>query len=140
MSSNTLVLFNSEYGNAAIVSLMPGFTIDHVRERVPGVDLFEFTLDQLPMADQDFEVAWKVDPSGPRVVIDMDLAKNFTKARLRFQRKPLLEALDVAFQRAQETNAPTAEIVAEKQRLRDITTLVDACTTTAELRAIKVSQ
>lgn len=72
------------------------------------------------------------------IVIDFDKAKEVTKARLRAERAPLMAALDVAFQRALETGADTSAIVAEKQRLRDITNLADAATTLDELRAIKV--
>ena len=42
----------------------------------------------------------------------------------------------MAFQRALESGSDTAAIVAEKQRLRDITSLVDSCTTTDELKAL----
>lgn len=70
------------------------------------------------------------------IVIDLEKAKSITKDRLRAERAPLLAALDVAFQRALETGADTSAIVAEKQRLRDITNLVDACTTTDELKAL----
>jgi hypothetical protein len=65
-------------------------------------------------------------------------AKEITKARLRNERTPLLAAQDVAFQRAQEAGSDTTAIVAEKQRLRDITALADAQTTLEGLRAIKV--
>jgi hypothetical protein len=71
------------------------------------------------------------------IVVNMDKAKALTKDRLRAERQPLLAAQDVLFQRALEANADTSAIVAEKQRLRDITSLADACTTTAELRALK---
>lgn len=71
------------------------------------------------------------------ITIDFDKAKEVTKARLRAERAPLLAAQDVAFQRALEAGADTAAIVAEKQRLRDITNLVDSCTTLEELRALK---
>jgi hypothetical protein len=54
------------------------------------------------------------------------------------ERKPLLENQDVAFMRATESGVDTAEIVIEKQRLRDITTLADGATTLDELKAIKV--
>jgi hypothetical protein len=54
------------------------------------------------------------------------------------ERKPLLEDQDVAFMRATESGVDTAEIVIEKQRLRDITTLADGATTLDELKAIKV--
>jgi outer membrane biosynthesis protein TonB len=70
------------------------------------------------------------------ISIDIDKAKALTKDRLRAERAPLLAAQDVAFQRALESGSDTAAIVAEKQRLRDVTSQVDACTTTDELRAL----
>ena len=69
------------------------------------------------------------------ITINLDKAKDITKDRLRADRKPLLEAEDVKFMKAQETGADTTAIVAEKQRLRDITKDVDSCTTTDELKA-----
>jgi len=72
------------------------------------------------------------------IIINMDKAKEITKARLRVEREPLLVAQDVAFQRALEARADTSAIVAEKQRLRDITKLADAATTPDELKEIKV--
>jgi hypothetical protein len=70
------------------------------------------------------------------ITVDIDKAKAITKDRLRAERAPLLAAQDVAFQRALESGSDTAAIVAEKQRLRDITNLVDTCTTTDELRSL----
>lgn len=70
------------------------------------------------------------------IVVNIDKAKIITKDRLRSERTPLLQAQDVAFQRALETGADTAAIVAEKQRLRDITALADEATTLDELKAI----
>ena len=72
------------------------------------------------------------------IIVDIDKAKDITKDRLRAERKPLLETQDVAFQRALESNADTTSIVAEKQRLRDITTLVDTANTVEELKALEV--
>jgi hypothetical protein len=68
------------------------------------------------------------------IIIDINKAKDITKDRLRIERKSLLEAQDVAFQRALESNADTSAIVAEKQRLRDITNQVDTMTTVEELK------
>ena len=68
------------------------------------------------------------------IVTDIAKAKIITKEKLRVDRKPLLEAEDVKFQRALETGADTTDIVAEKQRLRDITNDVDAMTTEAQLK------
>jgi len=70
------------------------------------------------------------------ITINLDKAKTITKERLRAERTPLLQAQDVAFQRALESNANTTAIVAEKQRLRDVTQLADAATTLDELKAI----
>ena len=69
------------------------------------------------------------------IITDIEKAKIITKEKLRVDRKPLLEAEDVKFQRALETGADTTDIVAEKQRLRDITNDVDAMTTEAQLRS-----
>jgi hypothetical protein len=70
------------------------------------------------------------------IVINVDKAKAITKDRLRAERTPLLQAQDVAFQRAMEEGADTSAIVAEKQRLRDITQVVDTATTLEELKGI----
>jgi hypothetical protein len=70
------------------------------------------------------------------ISIDFDKAKAITKDRLRAERTPLLAAQDVAFQRALESGGDTAAVVAEKQRLRDITSQVDTCTTLDELRVL----
>ena len=72
------------------------------------------------------------------VNINIDKAKDITKDRLRTERKPLLEAQDVAFQRALEDGADTTTIVAEKQRLRDITNQVDTMTTVDELKTASI--
>ena len=69
------------------------------------------------------------------ITVDIEKAKEIVKEKLRLDRKPLLEAQDVLFQRALETGTDTADIVAEKQRLRDITEDVDAMTTEAQLKA-----
>lgn len=70
------------------------------------------------------------------IIIDIDKAKDITKDRLRQERKPLLEAQDIAFQRALESSADTTAIVAEKQRLRDITNQVDTMTTVEQLKTV----
>jgi hypothetical protein len=69
------------------------------------------------------------------ITVNFEKAKEITKKRLRAERTPLLQAQDVAFQRAIEEGANTAAIVAEKQRLRDITNFT--ATTLDELKALK---
>ena len=69
------------------------------------------------------------------ITINFDKAVEITKDRLRAERTALLQAQDVAFQRALESGADTTAIVAEKQRLRDITNFT--VTTLDELKALK---
>jgi hypothetical protein len=68
------------------------------------------------------------------ITVNITKAKDITKNRLRAERKPLLEALDVEFIKAQEQGADTSAIVTEKQRLRDITNIVDTMSTVEELK------
>lgn len=72
------------------------------------------------------------------IKIDFTKAQSITKDRLREERKPLLEKLDV--QVMQNISNPTklAEIEAQKQVLRDITALADSAQTLDELKAINV--
>ena len=70
------------------------------------------------------------------VTVSLAKAKNITKDRLRVDRKPLLEAQDVLFAKAQETSADTSAIITEKNRLRDITgDYVNNMDTLAKLKA-----
>jgi hypothetical protein len=69
------------------------------------------------------------------ISVDITKAKVITKDRLRVDRKPLLEAQDILFMKAQEAGSDTSAIVTEKQRLRDITNAVDSMTTTNQLKA-----
>jgi len=72
------------------------------------------------------------------ITIDITKAKVITKDRLRADRKPLLEAQDILFMKAQEAGSDTSAIVTEKQRLRDITKQVDSMTTVDELKGASV--
>ena len=72
------------------------------------------------------------------ITINLTRAKEIKKESLRQQRKPLLEAQDILYMRAQEAGSDTTAIVAEKQRLRDITMLVDTVTSVEDLKAINI--
>ena len=71
------------------------------------------------------------------ITINFLKAQELTRNRLRQERAPLLTALDVQYQRAQEDGRDTTIIISEKQRLRDVTKLADAATTLDELKALK---
>jgi hypothetical protein len=72
------------------------------------------------------------------ITINFDKAKDITKDRLRQERASLLVAQDVLYMRATEQGQDTTAIVAEKQRLRDLTKLADAATTLDQLKQIEV--
>jgi hypothetical protein len=89
--------------------------------------------DSLPWDDYDFFNSWELNAQ-KNVIINFTKAKEETRNRLRIEREPLLQAQDVLFQRALENSTDTTAIVAEKNRLRDITNLVDETTTLDQLR------
>jgi hypothetical protein len=104
-------------------------------EEVQAKDCPQGTIvDDSTLPSRDFRNAWELVDGA--VAVNFAKAQDLTKARLRAEREPLLEAQDVAFQRALETGADTSAIVAEKQRLRDVTGLVDTATTLDELLAL----
>ena len=70
------------------------------------------------------------------ITINFIKAQEITKERLRAERTPLMLVQDVAYSRATETGADTTAIVAEKNRLRDITKLADTVATLEELKGL----
>lgn len=77
------------------------------------------------------------DAANGAVVVDMTRARETTRERLRSERAPLLAALDVQFMRNLELGTDNGAVVAEKNRLRDITKLPDGCATVEELRGVR---
>lgn len=88
--------------------------------------------------DRTFRAAWML--SGMTVEIDMAKARDIHRDRLRVARAPLLAALDIEYQRADEADdaSAKAEIVARKQVLRDITGVeqIELAKTPADLVAV----
>jgi hypothetical protein len=69
------------------------------------------------------------------IIIDISKAKDITKDRLRQERKPQLEALDIQMLRNFSNQELLAQIETKKQALRDATNQVNAMTTIDELKA-----
>ena len=59
------------------------------------------------------------------IKINQEKAIEITKDKIRAIREPMFTKLDVEFQMALEKGTDTSEIVAEKQRLRDLTDLAN---------------
>lgn len=131
-----VIIFTNDNGGVSVCTPTGELDINAVKVKDTPSHSIIVQDSELPQADNDFFNAWEL--ANGVVTVNIDKAKEITKARLRTQREPLLAAQDVLFQRALESGADTTAIVAEKQRLRDVTTLVDGCTTTAELRALSV--
>ena len=72
------------------------------------------------------------------IKIDIPKAQEITKDRLRVERTPLLQALDIEIMKNLSDATKLAEIEAEKQRLRDITKVVDTLYTVEELKAVSL--
>jgi hypothetical protein len=132
-----VIIFTNDNGGVSVCVPTGELDINTVKAKdTPSHSIIVDTSD-LPQADNDFFNAWEL--ADGVVTVNIDKAKEITKARLRAEREPLLAAQDVLYMRATEAGTDTTAIVAEKNRLRDITTLVDTCTTPAELRALNTS-
>lgn len=143
------VLIKNSDGTIGILSPAEncGLTIEQIIEKdVPkvlvGMDGFgnatyeqlsyEIVDDSAIPADRTFRNAWKHD-----LTVDITKAQEITKERLRKERQPLLEKLDVEVMKNIADPVKLDEIEAQKQVLRDITKVVDGLTAVEELKAVK---
>lgn len=71
------------------------------------------------------------------ISVDMTKARDIHRGKIRKARESLMAAKDVEFQRALETSADTAAIVAAKQALRDApaAAAIESASTPDELKA-----
>jgi hypothetical protein len=70
------------------------------------------------------------------ITIDITKAKEVWKNKIRNARKSALEKLDIEFIKAQEQGNDTTSIVATKQILRDLPSLVDTATSIEEIKEV----
>jgi|LakMenE01Jun11ns_1017448.scaffolds.fasta_scaffold9670817_2 hypothetical protein len=132
-----LYIFTNENGNVTVTTPAPQALETMTHEEIMAKDCPSHAImvdyDSLPWDDYDFFNSWELNAQ-KNVIINFTKAKEETRNRLRIEREPLLQAQDVLFQRALENSTDTTAIVAEKNRLRDITNLVDETTTLDQLR------
>ena len=129
------IIFTNSNGGVSVCIPTGEISIEAVQAKDTPVGSLIVNTYDLP-TDNDFFDAWEL--ADGVVTVSLAKAKEITKKRLRSEREPLLAAQDIAFQRALESGADTTIIVSEKQRLRDITTLVDVATTLEQLKLLKV--
>jgi hypothetical protein len=130
-----VIIYSQDNGRLAVCTPTGELPIEKVQAKDTPSDSVIVDSSSLPNEHSEFFNAWELN--GSTVTVNLTKAKEITKDRLRAERTPLLQVQDIAFQRALESNADTAAIVAEKQRLRDITTLADQATTLEQLKELK---
>jgi hypothetical protein len=130
-----VIIFTNDRGGVSVCIPTGELPIEEVQAKDTPEGSIIVNREDLPESDNDFFDAWELVDG--KVLINISKAREITKNRLRAEREPLLQIQDVTFQRALETGADTLAIVAEKQRLRDLPTLADACKSLDELRVLK---
>jgi hypothetical protein len=132
-----LIIFSNSNGGVSTCIPTGEISIEAVLEKDCPAGAIIVESSALPTAN-DFYDAWEL--ADGVVTVNKSKAVEITKKRLRAERTPLLAAQDVLFQRALETNADTTAIVAEKQRLRDVTDLATTSLTLEQLRALTAAE
>lgn len=136
------VLIKNQDGSVGIMHpiLDCGLTLEQIIAKdVPKGVPYEIVDDSAIPSDRSFRDAWKHD-----LTVDIPKAQEITKDRLRVERAPLLNDLDimqlkeVAKQATmpEPNNTRLIEIESQKQILRDCTKKVDLCKTVEELKAV----
>jgi hypothetical protein len=132
-----VIIFQNEQGGVSVCIPTGELSIEQVLTKDCPAGAMIVDSDTLPNEHNDFFNAWELN--GTTVTVNLTKAKAITKDRLRMERAPLLVAQDVLYMRATEANQDTTAIVAEKQRLRDITQLADQATTLEQLKELGVA-
>lgn len=119
---NQRIIYQNAEGGVSIIIPTGEIPIeDVIAKDVPaGVEYSVVDEADIP-SDRYFRKAWKISATG--IEIDIESAKDIQRDKWREARAPKLAALDLAFMRALEAgdSERQAEIVAEKQALRDVT-------------------
>ena len=115
MPNTVAVGTGPRFPTPAVMYLVDGNLLEQAQRAF--TEFIVTTEDTLPPLE--LQAAWELLDGN--ILLNRDAAHNIVRARLRNERKPLLDALDVRYMRATEAGEDTREIVLEKQVLRDIT-------------------
>lgn len=118
----TKIIYSNSDGTVSIIT--PTGDVELAKKDVPSGTAYEVVEDNTLPTDRTFRNAWIGNNIGiatatTTVTEDISKARDIHKANIRNARTPKLAALDIEFQKAQETSASTAEIVDQKRLLRD---------------------
>lgn len=131
-----VIIFANQNGGVSVCVPTGELPIEQVQTK--DTPKGSIIVDSNSLPDNDFFEAWELN--GTTVSVNKSKAIELTKKRLRIERAPLLAKQDVLFQRALESNLDTTAIVAEKQRLRDVTKLADEAKTLDELKTLSLGE
>ena len=109
--------------------------LDRAMKDIPEGAEYKIIEDSELPKDRVFRNAWNYD-----LKEDIPKSKEIWKEKLRADRKPILEKLDIDFMRAmEEDDEPLMlDITKAKQILRDITLLVDKASTITGIKKVSV--
>jgi hypothetical protein len=131
-----VIIYTNETGNVSVCSPTGELTIEEVLAKDCPAGAIIVDDSTLPEEYNEFFNAWVLNDAV--VSVDFTKAQEITKDRLRTERTPLLQALDVAQLRNLADPVVLADIEAKKQVLRDATQQVDSLTTLDELKAVQL--
>lgn len=122
--SQRRIIYQHGDGIAILIPAV-GVSLDEVMFHIPqGSDPVVIDVADIP-SDRTFRAAWKrgFGDQKQRVDVDMPKARNVWRDVIRMRRKPLLEALDIEYQKADENGSASekAKIAAKRKKLRDAT-------------------
>ncbi len=128
-------------GSVSIMTLIEGINVEDEiakwsEEDRNSIDSYEKLEGDVP-EDRTFRQAWTHDLS-----VDMCKAKEIWRNKLRIDRMPLLNQLDVEFMRKLEKGEDVSKVTEKKQYLRDITKLpeIEEASTSEELKQITIKE
>jgi hypothetical protein len=136
------ILYKQEDNTIALVSPNPEIAIETVLADLPSNQPMIMVEDaQLPSNNDlsEFFDALTVNFSNSKIGFDIKIARELTKKRLRIKRQPLFQLVDLSIRDAMLENDldKLNQAIAERDRLRDITKLVDAADDLSALRSIQ---
>lgn len=119
--------------NGMVFLITPASDLESAKKAVPeGVAFKVVNVVDIPK-DKTFRDAWDYD-----LKVDITKAKEIWKNKLREERASLFDANDILLRDAiaEEDSKKKAIALKERDRLRDITLLVDECETPEEIKKI----
>lgn len=128
-----VIVYKTETG---IVIIHPVVSVEASLKDIPTDAEYKIIDESELPTDRTFRGAWDYDT----LTEDVDKSKEIKKTSLRSERESLFTANDIDLQNAIADGDDDAKAICitERNRLRDVTDLVDTCTTIDEIKTVSV--